>query len=411
MIKRSYLARQLVKFSLFITLFTQLLLAPCAIAGESYTGWKPDPAKHDWVQLTSGEWLSGKIHSMYRETLEFDSEKLDLLSIDWEDVKSLQSHQLMRVLLAKENAKKDMKKNPASEGKIANIFGGKIRNEVGEKVSEESDILTGLLKINGDLITLTRNNQVQSFHRDRLISFAPAGQKEIDLWTLKAGLSLNLQRGNVKQLDYTAKASAKRRTAKTRFFIDYIGNFSQTDTISGQTQKTINNHRVTDAFDIYANRYLFYTPFNSEFYRDPFRNIDQRITLGTGIGLILTDTKQTTWEITTGPSFLTTKYSSVLANEKSRESSFALMLGTKLDTELTSKLDFIFKYDIKASKKKSGGYSHHLIATLENDITERIDIDLSFLWDRINHPTMDSQGKLPKPDDYRIMMGVDFSCD
>jgi len=411
MIKHSYPTRQLVKFSLFITLLAQLLLMPGAIAGENNTGRKPDNVKHDWVQLTSGEWLSGKIHSMYRETLEFDSEKLDILSIDWEDVKSLQSHQLMHVLLAQESVNQDMTKQPTSGGRITNIFSGRIRNKVGEKVSEESDTLTGLLKVNGDSITLTRDNEVRSFQRDRLISFAPAGQKEIDLWTLKAGLSLNLQHGNVKQLDYTAKVSAKRRTAKTRFFIDYIGNFSQTDTISGQTQKTINNHRVTDAFDIYANRYLFYTPFNSEFYRDPFRNIDQRITLGAGIGLILTDTKQTTWEITTGPSFLTTKYSSVPANAKSRESSFALMLGTSLDTELTKSLDFIFKYDIKASKKKSGGYSHHLIATLEDEVTERIDFDLSFMWDRINHPAVDSQGQLPKPDDYRIMMGVDFTFD
>ena len=54
------------------------------------TGWSPNapamPTEYDWVQLSSGEWLKGELISMYREELEFDSDELGLLVLDWDDV-------------------------------------------------------------------------------------------------------------------------------------------------------------------------------------------------------------------------------------------------------------------------------------------------------------------------------------
>jgi len=395
------------KFLLFITvLSSQIVCISGLMAEEESTGWQPKAVNHDWVQLTSGEWLSGKIHSMYSEELEFDSEKLDLLSIDWEDVKSLQSHQFLHVLIAEPDDGGNTRGT-----KSGGLFPGKLAGGIRKKTGADAGMQTGLLNISGEQVIVTNGDQITRFNRDDIISFAPAGQREADLWLVKVGLSLNFQRGNVTQTDYTAKALATRRTAGTRFFVDYIGNLSQTNTVSGRSVKTINNHRVTSALDIYANRHFFYTPLNAEYYRDPFRNIAQRITVGAGLGFILRDSKKLKWEISTGPSFLRTTYQSVQPGEKTTESSLALMLGTKLDVELSSKLDFIFNYDIKAGKKKSGGYSHHMIATFENEISRRIDLDVSFMWDRINHPAVDNQGVLPSPDDYRIMIGVDYTFD
>ena len=63
-------------------------------------GWMPTtptPEKFDWIQLKSGEWLKGKLISMYDENLEFDSDELDELTFDWEDVKQIRSARIMRV--------------------------------------------------------------------------------------------------------------------------------------------------------------------------------------------------------------------------------------------------------------------------------------------------------------------------
>jgi hypothetical protein len=63
--------------------------------------WVPpsaQPGKFDWIQLTSGEWLKGDIKVLYNDKLEFDSDKLDLLELDWEDVKQVRGYQLHNAL-------------------------------------------------------------------------------------------------------------------------------------------------------------------------------------------------------------------------------------------------------------------------------------------------------------------------
>ena len=50
-------------------------------SGNTVKTWIPSAEKFDWVQLTSNEWLKGEIKGMYKDSLEFDSDKLDLLDI------------------------------------------------------------------------------------------------------------------------------------------------------------------------------------------------------------------------------------------------------------------------------------------------------------------------------------------
>jgi len=57
----------------------------------------PSTDKYDWIELTSGEWLKGEFKAMYQKRLEFDSDKLDLLIFDFEDVKQIRTHRLINV--------------------------------------------------------------------------------------------------------------------------------------------------------------------------------------------------------------------------------------------------------------------------------------------------------------------------
>jgi len=340
---------------------------------ESSKPWLPAAKAFDWVQLTSGEWLKGEIKSMYNESLEFDSDKLDLLSIDWDDVKYLKSYR------------------PSS-----------INIEYREPV-------TGSLQISGDKVTITTGGKVQEFDRIELVSLTPAGDSELDLWAVKFTLGLNVKSGNTDQIDYTAKLNAKRRTAKSRFTLDYIGNISKTGNNQGGLTETVNNHRVNAGLDIYATRYFFYQPVFAEYYRDPFQNIDQRITLGVGVGYTIIDSGKYQWDVNGGPAFVTTKYLSVQPGEEQRIDTGALVFGTHFDAELTNTLDFIFKYNIQASKKEAGGYTHHMIASFESELTGHLDFDLSLIWDRISQPREDDLGQIPKPDDYRLSVGVTYT--
>jgi len=317
---RTHLLTFIISLSFFIS--------SSVLAENGNNEWRPEAIKFDWVQLTSGEWLRGELKSMYNKKLEFDSEKLDLLTIDWEDVKYLQSF------------------------KPGNV-----------KIEDHGSII-GVLTISDKKITVKNKENIIEFNRDEIISFSPAGDREIDLWSMKLTLSMNLKSGNTEQIDFNTKLSAKRRTADSRFLLDYIGNLSKTNAISGNLVETVNNHRLSGALDIYVTRYFFYNPINVEFYSDPFQNIDLRTTIGTGLGYTFIDTGKTEWNITAGPAFISTKYSSVQAGDDIRVDSGSFTISTELDTELTKSVDFLFKYNILVSEKKSGGYSHHMIATL-----------------------------------------------
>jgi len=335
--------------------------------------WKPNAVEFDWIQLTSGEWLKGEIKSMYNESVEFDSDKLDLLSIDLEDVKYLQSFMPARV----------------------NI------EHIGE--------VTGVLNISQDQVSVTDGEKVKEYDIIQLVSFTPSGDREIDLWAIKFNLGLDLRKGNTQQIDYTSGLTAKRRTSQSRFSVDYLGNISKTDAVSNVLEETVNNHRLSASLDKYVTRNFFYTPVFAEYYQDSFQNIDKRLTAGIGIGYTIINTKQTEWSVSGGPSYVSTNYISVQPGEDLDVASGSLSLSSDLDIEINNKIDFIYKYNIQASRPESGGYTHHMIATLENEISNEFDIDISLLWDRINSPTIDDQGDTPEKDDLRFILGISYN--
>ena len=59
-----------------------LLLPTLLYAEEAISQWRPPDDGFDWVQLNNKEWLMGEIKSMYNDNLEFDSDNLDLQSIN-----------------------------------------------------------------------------------------------------------------------------------------------------------------------------------------------------------------------------------------------------------------------------------------------------------------------------------------
>jgi hypothetical protein len=340
---------------------------------ESSQPWLPAAKSYDWVQLTSGEWLKGEIKSMYHNSLEFDSDKLDLLNIDWKDVKYLKSYRPSSVNL------------------------------------ENRGPVNGSLQISGDTVTISEGDNVQEFDRQDLISLTPSGNHEAELWAIKFTLGLNFKRGNTEQVDYNSKLSAKRRTARSRVLLDYIGNISKTGTVADNLVETVNNHRLNASNSIYATRYFYYTPLFFEYFRDPFQNIDQRLSAGVGVGYTILDTDRYEWNVNGGPAYVSTKFISVQPGESQKADGGAIVLGTDFETELTNTLDFIFKYKLQATKPEAGGQTHHLIATFESEITGSLDFDISFIWDRISQPTKDDQGVAPEPDDYRLTVGVTYT--
>jgi len=328
---------------------------------------KPTVLDFDWVQLVSGEWLKGEIKGLYKDSLEFDSDKLDLLSLDWEDIKYVETH------------------IPGS----ANIEG--------------HGTVYGFFEINQSKIIVTNNDEVTEFERSQLVSFITGGEEESDYWSAKITLSLNVRSGNTDQVDYNAKANVKRQTSFSRIELDYIGNISNT-----QDVETINNHRLTATHDIFKTRAFFLRPIFGEYYKDPFSNIDSRVTIGTGFGYTIIDTKRTDWDVAGGPAYQATRFVTVQAGENIEETTPALVISTNYDLEISKKLDFIFNYSTTWGDSASGGYTHHAVTTFETEITGSFDLDISFVWDHISKPTAADDGTIPFKDDYRTTLGISY---
>ena len=343
--------------------------------------WIPSAVKYDWIQLTSNEWLKGEIKGMYKKSLEFDSDKLDLLTIKWEDVKILRSHKVNNI----------------------NIEG------VGA--------ISGILEVTDDRMEVVSDYENETYDRADLISFAPGGQRESDLWAVKLVFGLDIRDGNTNQIEYTARFDVKRRASATRFLMYYIGNLSKTNggddgsTLSsgGSLVTTINNHRLTANFDYYKTRYFFYTPVFAELFSDPFLNIELKTTLGAGAGYTFIDDGKTELSVSGGPAYVKTRFSSVQAGQSDSESTPAAVLKTAYNVEITDDIDFDAKYNIQVGNQASGGYTHHIILSLESEITGSLDFDTSFIWDRVSNPTEDSNGITPVPNDFRITFGVSYT--
>ncbi|MGI9343608.1 MAG: DUF481 domain-containing protein [Gammaproteobacteria bacterium] len=340
-----------------------LLLAATANAGEFVP---PDDGK-DWLQLTSGEWLRGELIGMFDDEVEFDSEVLEELTIDAEDVRSFVS--------------------PRRLGISIRGYG----------------LTTGTVRVDEKTVVVVDGENERSFARIDLVAVAVSANRERDRWSGGLSLGVNVRKGNTDVIEYDMFAGAERRTARSRAFVDYLGSFNETE-----GEQVANNHRVNGVFDVFSGSRLFWRPFIGQYFRDPFQNIRHQITLETGLGYELIDTSRTEWEVFAGVGGNSVRRESVAAGESKDNQSPALSLGTNYEIELTSWIDYLFSFTATVLDEESGTYQHHLVTTLSTDLIGGFDFDVSFIWDRTEDPPPLADGTVPERSDIRLLVGIGY---
>ena len=326
-----------------------------------------DEASTDWIQLKSGEWLRGRLYGMQNRKLEFESDELDDLVFDWKDV-----HQ---------------------------VVSPKALVSYGDREST-----WGALRVDRENVTVIGAEEVK-FPRYDLVGIAPGSPRELDYWSGRFNAGLNLRAGNTEQADLVTKAKLERRTPRTHLKLEYVGNFSE---VSGE--ETVNNQRATESFDYFLTRRLFVRVPHTEYYHDPFQNIDHRVTAGGGLGYYIIDTRKVEWLVAGGPAYQLVRFDTVEAGESREHSTPAFVLQSNVEIELTKRTDLEVGYQNIVANENAGGVTHHGSVSLEIDLTRRIDLDISLIWDRISSPQADSAGVVPKKDDFRLNLsfGVKF---
>ncbi|UCD34469.1 MAG: DUF481 domain-containing protein [Nitrospiraceae bacterium] len=361
----------------WLCIIASLCLGFSVNAGAADSAWDafvpPPDDKFDWIQLSSGEWLKGEFKVFYDYQVEFDSDELGLLTFDLDDVKRIRTHKAQSVRI--EDA----------------------------ALSDEPIIVEGIVTIIDNKVIMTVGDGTREFKRSQLVSIAPSDKKEPDLWSGNIALGVNFREGNTDTVDANLRANAQRRTSSSRLVLDYVGNYSEDD-----SRETSNNHRLGAYRDSFVSKKFFWRQFSASYYRDRFKNIDDQVSLFTGLGYHIIRTAKTEWDVTAGVGARYTKFNSVEPGQSSDHTSPAFGAGTRYDTELTSWMDFLVDYSFQIVDKEAGTYTHNFITTLSNDLIGDIDLDISFVWDRIEDPQPDSEGTVPEQDDYQLIVGLSY---
>jgi hypothetical protein len=342
-------------------------------AQEEKTDWTPAPPPEmpeewDWLQTTSGEWFKGEVLDMYEKSVAFDSDELDELSFDWGDVQEIRSKGIMVVGF--------------TEGRTA----------------------TGRLFLDGDTLRVM-GDEDRTFPKADVLSITAGEPKEINYWDFYLSLGANYRTGNSETTEMTSKATVRRRTVKSRLVFDWLANYNIVDDID-----TADNQRLSAGWDLFLSKRFFITPVFAEWYRDPFQNINTRYTLGVAAGYDIIDTSKIEWSVSGGPGYIHTQFDDVPEGEPTDDGTGAFILSTTYDHELTKTVDFLFDYRATFTNEVSGRYLHHLLTSLEFELTNILDFDITWVWDRIQEPRQNADGTFPEQDDYRIsfMLGLDF---
>lgn len=349
-------------------------------AEQGCDAFVPPPDEFDWIQLNSGEWLKGELKALYNQQLEFDSDQLDDMSFDMEDIKQVRGHGIKGVRVQRADRLAD--------------------GEEAEPVT-----LYGVLAITKDKVIVTSSGARHEFDRSGLIAVVSAEGKELQHWSAKISIGLNYTRGNTDEDDLSTTVNLSRRTSATRFVFNYLANYSRT----GGTD-TVDNNRLNIYLDIFKTRNYFWRPVFGEYFRDPFQNIEGRYTAGTAIGYHFISNAKTEWDATAGLAYQGTEFVSVLPGEDLNTSTPALSIGTLYDTNITKNVEFSILYAFNIVNEESGSYTHHSVTTLQTELTSWLDFDISFVWDRVQNPTASVDGALPESDDYWLTfsLGVDY---
>jgi len=348
-------------------LLTVALLSSAAQATTQAPAFQPPPDQFDWLQFTTGEWLKGELIAMYDGSLEFESDQLDVLHVDFADVRYLRTTRVVQ----------------------ARFLG--------------QPLVTGRLVVDGDKVSVIGDN-TRDFSRATLLTLVGGEPREVNYWSGKVTFGANLRTGNTDQIEVNTSARALRRTVKSRVGLEYLGNYNVTNDITAT-----DNQRVNGDVDWFVTDRLFVRPIDVEYFRDAFQNIAHRETAGAAVGYQLVDSARVDWEISAGPSYQRNTFVSVPEGQTASERTAVLAVGTTYTNELTGDIDYLFDYRLLFTNDAAGKFNHHLVTGLTLDSVGFLDIDVTFVWDHLRKPRPDAAGVVPKQNDYRLTFGLGFT--
>ena len=328
----------------------------------------------DWVQMVSGEWIKGNMKRMRDDVLEFDSDKLDMLNLDFADISLVHSPQSNTY-----------------------VFDNRI-SATGPAIITESTII------------VQTDEGTKTFPRSELESIVE-GEKEKDWWSMKLRFGLTLNRGNTDQLTYDVNFNTRREDKLTLLDLNYNSTFGKTN-----GAQNVNRHLGEGLFQVFLGSRWWVTPAFGQLFNDRFQNIKFRATPAAGAGVHIVDEAKVQWDFQTGIGYQYLNYldtTQLAAGDSNPQHDAFIPLMMYWDFDITGDIDLTMSWLTNLVVTTIGNTNHTGRADLSIELTRVLDLDIAFLYLRTEQP-----GPPPPPanpgdpldpidkNDYQLVVGI-----
>jgi putative salt-induced outer membrane protein YdiY len=319
----------------------------------------------DWLRLTSGEWLKGDLNWMRDKDLEFDSDKLDLLTFSWSKVDQFHSPQVNTY-----------------------VFEGKID-------------VTGRAVVTEDTVIIETSEGVVSFPRSELISILEGDPRERNWWSTRLSAGFSASAGNTNQGQLNLYWDLVRADPRTRSKISYDGTFGYAN-----KEQTVNRHVGNFDVRLFISRRFFFVPASAGFLNDRFTNLKFRATPAAGAGVHLFDTKKVEWDLGGSLGYQYTRFVSVAAGVENPRNDGFIGFHTYADFDFTDDVELELDWTTNLVYTGIGDTNHLGSAKFSVEITDIFDFETSFKFYRTENPPPRQDGTVPKKNDYQLIVGI-----
>ncbi len=323
----------------------------------------------DWVQMVSGEWIKGNIERMRDDTMEFDSDKLDMLYLDFADVALVHSPQVNTY-----------------------VFDGRI-SATGKAVITEDKV-----------IVETVDEGTKVFARADLENIVE-GQTEKDWWSMKLRFGLTLNKGNTDQLTYDINFNTRREDRLTLLDLNYNASFGRTNGV-----QNVNRHLGEFLFQVFLGSRWWVTPAFGQFFNDRFANTQFRATPAAGAGVHIIDKPKVAWDFQSGFGYQFLRYVSAEPGRANPQNDAFIPLYTYWDFDITGDIDLTISWLTNLVVTTIGNTNHTGKADLAIELTSVLDLDIAFLFLRTEDPAQPAPADPPEPfiekNDYQLVVGI-----
>ena len=287
---------------------------------------------HDWIRLTSGEWLRGDLNWMRDKDFEFDSDKLDIITKAWSKVDQFHSRQVNTY-----------------------VFKGKAD-------------ATGRAMVTKDEVIVETGEGVKTFARSELIAIVEGGLRERDWWSMRLAAGFSGSAGNTNQGSLNTDFGLARADQFTIAAVDYRGTFGYAN-----REETVNRHLGRAAVILFIWERFYLVPAYAELFNDRFANIRFRASPASLGGVHIFDTRTQTGTSSPASDTSTRAISARRLAPRIRRNDGFVVVHTNWDFDITGDVELELDWRSNVVFTTIGNTNHRGSAIFSIEISDIFD--------------------------------------